>query len=240
MFWNRSAKLRTVGLAAIAGSAVLTMAVSAALAPPEEARVPGDTTTVSLPTQQPTAFQASSDVAYLLQWLTATGNNDGASFLIVDKKNATAHAFDGQQHWLASTPVLVGSAIGDDTVAGIGTRPLALVQAHERTTPAGRFVAEPGVNAQGEAVVWVDYEAAVSMHSVRLANASEQRLERLASLDVGRRRISYGCVNFPGAFFTNYVLPVAVSRRLLVYVLPETRSVDSVFGPARVLAGDRT
>ena len=68
MFWNRSAKLRTVGLAAIAGSAVLTMAVSAALAPPEEARVPGDTATVSLPTQQPTGFQASSDVAYLLQW----------------------------------------------------------------------------------------------------------------------------------------------------------------------------
>ena len=36
----------------------------------------------------------------------------------------------------------------------------------ERTTPAGRFVAERGQNLRGEDVVWIDYDAAVLMHRV--------------------------------------------------------------------------
>ena len=58
---------------------------------------------------------------------------------------------------MGATAVLIGAARGDDTVAGIGSRPIAAVAPHERTTPAGRFTAEPGHNASGEDVVWFDY-----------------------------------------------------------------------------------
>ena len=41
-------------------------------------------------------------------------------------------------------------------------------------------LSEPGRNLQGEDIVWVDYDAAVSMHRVRANNPAERRLERLA------------------------------------------------------------
>ncbi len=56
-----------------------------------------------------------------------------------------------------TSPVLLGAAPGDDSVEGIGSRPMAKVRPEEKTTPAGRFVAEAGRNASGEEVVWVDY-----------------------------------------------------------------------------------
>jgi hypothetical protein len=137
---------------------------------------------------------------------------------------------------VASTPVLLGSAPGDDSVPGIGSRPLAEVHPQERTTPAGRFVGERGRNALGEDVVWVDYAAAVSMHRVRLTNPEEHRLERLATPTIDDNRISYGCINVPVAFFETHIRPVFEARRALVYVLPETKSVEQVFGSYDVAA----
>ena len=176
----------------------------------------------------------STEVQYLLAWITASADNGSLDFVVIDKKNATAHVFNSARQWRASSPILIGSALGDDTVPGIGNRPVALVQSHERTTPAGRFVAELGTNTQGESVVWVDYDAAVSMHSVRTTNASEQRLRRLASARVDERRISYGCINFPDAFFKAQLLPVFAHRNALVYVLPDLKPFDAVFGSRSV------
>ena len=128
--------------------------------------------------------------------------------------------------------MLLGAAPGDDSVAGIGTRPMAQVRPEEKTTPAGRFVAEAGRNASGEDVVWVDYADAVSMHRVRLVDPKERRLERLASPDPAERRISYGCINVPVAFFESVVWPLLRATRAVVYVLPETRDVGEVFAGA--------
>ena len=55
--------------------------------------------------------------------------------------------FDGDARLIGSSPVLLGGTPGDDSVPGIGTRPIAQVLPQERTTPAGRFVAERGRNA---------------------------------------------------------------------------------------------
>jgi hypothetical protein len=63
--------------------------------------------------------------------------------------------------------VLLGLARGDVSVPGIGERKISDINPHERTTPAGRFISEPGRNLSGEDIVWVDYDAAVSMHRVR-------------------------------------------------------------------------
>jgi hypothetical protein len=106
----------------------------------------------------------------------------------------------------------------------------------ERTTPAGRFVGERGHNARGEDVVWVDYDAAVSMHRVLTTNPAERRLERLATPTKDDNRVSYGCINVPVAFYETYLRPAFASQRAIVYVLPEFKSLDSVFGSYDVAA----
>ena len=112
----------------------------------------------------------------------------------------------------------------------MGDKPLAQVQPEEKTTPAGRFVAEPGVNSGKEDVVWVDYDAAVSMHRIRPLVARERRLERLASLTTDDNRISFGCINLPVSFYENVLNPTVRKQGAIVYVLPEVKTAREVFG----------
>jgi hypothetical protein len=112
---------------------------------------------------------------------------------------------------------------------GIGKLSLDQVKPGERTTPAGRFVGERGRNARGEDVVWVDYDAAVSMHRVLTLHPEERRLERLASETVADNRVSWGCINVPVAFYETYIRPIFAKRRALIYVLPEVKPLQSVF-----------
>lgn len=163
-------------------------------------------------------------------WAVQTHNHLGRPFVIVDKAQARVLVFSADGGLQASSPVLLGAARGDDSVPGIGQRKIADIRPHERTTPAGRFVAEPGRNAQGEDIVWVDYEAAVSMHRVRANEPKERRLERLASATVADNRISYGCINVPAAFYDRHLKPLFAGARGIVYVLPETRTLSQTFG----------
>ena len=172
---------------------------------------------------------ASADARLVADWVARRADNQRLPFVILDKRDARVFVFDAGARLVDSSPVLLGAAAGDDSVAGIGQRPIAEVRPEERTTPAGRFVSQPGRNASGEDVVWVDYDAAVSMHRVRPIDPKERRLERLASNDPAQRRISYGCINVPVAFFDTVVKPVVGSQKAIVYVLPETRDVRSVF-----------
>jgi hypothetical protein len=132
--------------------------------------------------------------------------------------------------------VLLGAAPGDDTVPGIGDRPLSQVLPHERTTPAGRFVGERGHNARGEDVVWVDYDAAVSMHRVLTTNPQERRLERLATPTVDDNRVSFGCINVPVAFYEKFLRPTFAEHTAIIYVLPEFKSAREVFAAYDVAA----
>lgn len=174
---------------------------------------------------------AGAEVRELLSWITRTGDHQGRAFFLVDKVNARLYVFDPGARLLASTPVLLGAAIGDDSVEGIGERPMAAIRPAERTTPAGRFVAEVGRNLQGEGVVWVDHAAAVSMHRVRVSNPLERRAERLATATPADNRISFGCINVPTAFYDRHVQAAfVVNPTATVYVLPETRSLREQFG----------
>jgi hypothetical protein len=107
------------------------------------------------------------------------------------------------------------------------------IRPHERTTPAGRFVAEPGRNAKGEDIIWIDYDAAVSMHRLRQVSASERRAQRLASPSADDNRITYGCINVPADFYDRRLRP-ALARGAVVYVLPDTLPVRSVFASLRL------
>jgi len=100
----------------------------------------------------------SADARHIADWIADSRDNANADFIIVDKRDAKAYVFDAEARLRGASPVLLGSALGDDSVPGIGLRPIAEVRPEERTTPAGRFVAERGRNLQGEDVVWVDYD----------------------------------------------------------------------------------
>jgi hypothetical protein len=182
------------------------------------------------------AHAVSDDARFLADWVADSQDHGGGPFVIVDKRHAAVLVFDGNARLVARTPVLLGSAAGDDTVPGIGSRPLELVRPEERTTPAGRFVAERGRNTLGEDVVWIDYDAAVSMHRVRTLNPAERRQQRLDTPTPDDNRISYGCINVPVGFFEAHIQPVFAQRRALVYVLPEQRTLQQVFGAYDVAA----
>ncbi|MEJ1167852.1 L,D-transpeptidase [Variovorax sp. CCNWLW235] len=173
--------------------------------------------------------EASVEVRQLAQAAASTQDNQGLPFAIVDKKKARVFIFGADGILQGASPVLLGLAQGDESVPGIGERKLSDIRPDERTTPAGRFVSEPGINLQGEDIVWVDYGAAVSMHRVRTNNKSERRLERLASANAEDRRVSYGCINVPAAFYETYVKPVFGSARGVVYVLPEKQPARAYF-----------
>lgn len=176
----------------------------------------------------------SAQARHLADWIAETGDHTGAPFIIVDKMRASVFVFDADARLRAHSAVLLGSALGDDSVPGIGTRPMAQILPAERTTPAGRFVAERGRNTQGEDIVWVDYDAAISMHRVRTGNALERRAERLATSTIDDNRISYGCINVPVTFYESFIQPVFALRSAVVYVLPDTKPVEAVFGIPRL------
>ncbi len=170
------------------------------------------------------------DVRRLADWIADSGDNESTGFFLVDKRGARLYAFDRDARLTAASAVLLGAARGDDSVPGIGSRPIASIKPAERTTPAGRFVAQRGHNTNGDDIVWIDYDSAVSMHRVRSANPRERRLERLASPTAADKRISYGCVNVPAAFYDAYVGPAFAANTALIYVLPEVKSLHQVFG----------
>ncbi len=213
---------------------VLPPASVATLRPPSSSLAFAAAGAPSRPVADFAFHHASADARFVADWVTQAQDNRRLPFVILDKRDAMVFVFDAHGRIIDASPVLLGAAVGDDSVAGIGERPIEHVQPEERTTPAGRFVSQPGKNAAGEEVVWVDYAAAVSMHRVRLVDPKERRLERLASPDPAQRRISYGCINVPAAFFDSVIWPVIGAARGVVYVLPETRPVREVFARASV------
>ena len=201
-----------VGWAALFGSAIAAPAAAA----------PGAKVDLSV----------TPDVRQVTSWIRTTGDHHGLAFAIIDKKAATLHMFDAAGTLRGSSPVLLGLAVGDESVPGIGERKMSDIRPDERTTPAGRFASEPGRNLQNDDIVWIDYNAAVSMHRVRSSNKADRRLQRLASPTPGDNRISYGCVNVPAAFYDALVKPLLGGAPGVVYVLPETRPVGTMLKAA--------
>ncbi|HKX44343.1 MAG TPA: hypothetical protein VJO99_24515 [Burkholderiaceae bacterium] len=191
------------------------------------------------PTPRVAAFgtePAGGDAHAIADWVATTRDNRAMPFAILDKRGAQVYVFDADARLIGASRVLLGAAPGDDTVPGIGQRPMDQVRPEEKTTPAGRFVSHPGRNASGEEVIWVDYGAAVSMHRVRIVDPKERRLERLASGAAAERRISYGCINIPVAFFDAVLRPTLGAAPAVVYVLPERKALHEAF-PAYAAPG---
>lgn len=218
-----------------AAALALAAALSAACTPgaPTPPHLPDGPLTLVLDTALkavPGTGAASSEATWLADRVVAAGDHGGRQFVVIDKRAARLHVFDAHATLRASTPVLLGAAAGDDSVPGIGNRPLHQVLPGERTTPAGRFIGEPGHNLSGEDIIWVDYDAAVSIHRVRATRADEQRLQRLHTPAIDDNRISYGCINVPARFYNRHLHSLFSGGKAMVYILPDTRSAVEVFG----------
>lgn len=167
------------------------------------------------------ALAGRSDPIVLAAWVSASGDTAGRPFVIVDKRAARVMAFDANGVLVAQTPALLGMAGGDASPPGIGAMRLVDIGPQMRITPAGRYDAHLGLNLAGHPILWVDYDAALSLHAVVTGNAKEHRLERLATASILDNRISYGCINVPAAFFEDVVVRLFGPANGVVYILPE-------------------
>jgi hypothetical protein len=172
---------------------------------------------------------ASEDARKVAAWVIGAADHQGMPFLIVDKIGARVFAFDRQGLLLGAAPALLGVGKGDESSSGVGQRKLSSIPPAERVTPAGRFLAALGENLGGKDILWVDYDAAVSLHRVDTSKPGERRLQRLATPSTSDNRISYGCINVPVAFYETVVGPLFKATVGVVYILPETRTVEEVF-----------
>ncbi len=213
----------------------------AILAPPVAAQ---DSAASLLPTQPPLEFRAdplprradfrqeasSPDARELAHWVVDSADNRNLPFIVIDKVQARVYAFDAQGRLRGATAALLGTAVGDDSVPGIGERKLSAVRPHERTTQAGRFVAYLDRDIKGEEVLWVDYDTALSLHRVVTTQVKDRRAQRLASPTPADNRITYGCINVSVEFYEDVVSPLFQRTQGIVYILPETRAARVVFG----------
>ena len=173
---------------------------------------------------------SSPESRNLADWVVDSADNGKMPFMIIDKVQARVFVFDAQGQLRGSAAALLGMAVGDDAVPGIGKRKLSSIRPAERTTQAGRFVASLDRDIHGHEVLWVDYESALSLHRVVTSQPKERRAERLATPSPLDNRISFGCINVPVKFYENVVSPSFTGTNGIVYILPETRTPREVFG----------
>ena len=69
------------------------------------------------------AHPASPDARYIADWVADSRDNAGAPFVILDKRDARVFVFDADARLIDTSPVLLGLAVGDDSVPDIGLAP---------------------------------------------------------------------------------------------------------------------
>ena len=170
-----------------------------------------------------------ADVARIAEWAVQSGDHKGLPFIVVDKVNAKAVAFDRNGRWLEAAVILAGMGIGDKFPPGIADMDMYLTKPSQRITPAGRYLAEEGENLERETVLWVDYDNGIALHKLSPKRTKQNRHERMATPDPRDNRITYGCINVPPAFYDRVVAKYFRPHGGIVYVLPETAPLTSVF-----------
>ena len=218
--------------AVFAQSAPVTAAGKAATLKSSPAKsAPAKATPSQAPDEVAPGQPVSDMVIDLAGWVIATADNRGLPFAVIDKYAAQILIFDTNGKLKGMAPVLVGSATGDASAAGVGDRELKDIPMADRTTPAGRFLAGYGPAVGGDRVLWIDYATSVSIHPMPTTSASkkEKRKERLASPQPDDNRITHGCINVSSTFYKKVVSAVFKKKGGIFYVLPDTMSAQEAF-----------
>lgn len=178
---------------------------------------------------------ASPEAERVLAWVASARDNGRLPYLVIDKQQAALFLFDRRGKFLGQAPVLIGVGVGDNSSPGVGAKTLADIGPAERTTPAGRYVAKFGLAVGGARVLWVDYANSVALHAVITTHPKERRVERLLSPEPDDNRITFGCINVGTRFYSAKIQPLFAGKGGVVYVMPDTRTVDEVFPRVRML-----
>lgn len=176
----------------------------------------------------------SDDARRVAAWVVAASDNGGRPYAVIDKPTASLLLFNGKGVLVGQAPVLLGIGIGDESTPGVGGKELDDIGPAERTTPAGRYVAKFGRAFGKQRVLWVDYANSVALHAVITTHKQERRVERLLSPTPEDNRISFGCINIGTRFYANQLSPMFRSGGI-VYITPDTKSLDDVFPRVRLL-----
>lgn len=176
----------------------------------------------------------TQDAIRLVEWIAVSGDNGELPYIVIDKRSAAMLLFDGEGALLGETPVLIGIGEGDDSSPGIGGMSLSEIGPAERTTPAGRFVSKLGRAVGWNSVLWVDFATSVALHAVTKDNKKERRPQRLESPTIDDNRITFGCINIDTSFYLEKV-KTTFDKGGIVYILPETRTLEEVFPLVRLL-----
>ena len=171
----------------------------------------------------------SPQVRHIAEWAVHSGDHKRLPFVIVDKINASAAAFDASGRLIRTTPVLLGLGVGDTFPPGVAQLEMHETQPWQRITPAGRFFAEEDRDLKGDRVLWVDYDAGIALHKLPTKRTPQRRHERIVSADPTEHRITFGCINVPAAFYDAVVGAHFRRKGGVVYVLPDTAPLKSVF-----------
>jgi hypothetical protein len=171
----------------------------------------------------------STAIEQFAAWVTRARDHQRLPFIIVDKRKAIASAFDASGRHLRTTPVLLGTGVGDTFAPGVAEIDMHKTAPWQRITPAGRFFAEEDLDLEGETVLWVDYDMSIAIHKLPAKRTKQRRHERIRSANPADHRITYGCINVLSDFYQNVVHPNFRSKGGIVYVLPDTMPLKSVF-----------
>jgi hypothetical protein len=171
----------------------------------------------------------SRDVQEIADWAVRSGDHQRLPFIIVDKVNAALAAFDASGRLVRTTPVLLGMGVGDAFAPGVVDMDMHQTQPWQRITPAGRFFAEEDLNLKGQKVLWVDYDTAIAIHKLPSKKTKQRRHERIVSPNPADHRITFGCINVPPAFYDQVVHPQFRAKGGIVYVLPDSTPLKTVF-----------
>jgi hypothetical protein len=176
----------------------------------------------------------TEDAARLVEWIAISGDNGELPYIVIDKRSAAMLLYDGEGKLIGETPVLIGIGEGDESTPGIGGKSLSDIEPAERTTPAGRFASRLGRAPGWNSVLWVDYSTSVALHAVAKDNKKERRPQRLETPTIEDNRITFGCINIDTSFYLEKVKPT-FDKGGMVYILPDTKSLDEVFPSVRLL-----
>jgi hypothetical protein len=178
------------------------------------------------------ADAAPADAEVTARWVIERADNRGEPFAIVDKRDARLYVYSAYGALVGDSPVLLGQQPGDDAIPDIALRSPMSLRPSERTTPAGRYASQPGHNLSGDDIVWIDYAASLAIHRLRPAPPNQHRPDRIVSLRPEDKRISFGCIVVPVAFYDRLVAPTLGRLHGVVYVLPETRPLQTLLASA--------
>lgn len=162
------------------------------------------------------------------QSMAPAAKKTGKGFIVADKPMGAIHFFNADGSLLVQDTALYGAGIGDK----IGQTP--------KVTPAGTYTLQAVNDPEytGGTILHLtetnDGAAVIAVHPVWLGEPSQKRTERLNSLGISDKRVSYGCINTKEATFLESVLPnIGAFNGGMIFVLPDSTVDTSAMFPTQ-------